>query len=87
MITAKTLVAVGEAVMLSPDLATLRKRFPDLMFTECSDDDIPPRFSPALEVDGHNLYLFTGENGHCLALTGDLDHASGIVVAQRHDES
>ena len=62
----------------------LRGEFPDLHFTFCSDDDVMSD-SPVSSCLGFNLYLVDGSN-HCLALTGDMDAASGLVVAEIEDE-
>lgn len=66
----------GEAVV-----STMRVRWPNLRFTYCSDDDMPPRLSPALTGQGFNLYLIANGD-HCLALTKDPDVAIGVVVAE-----
>lgn len=86
MITPAQLVQVGEAVMLDARAAALRQRFPDLHFTECSEDDVSPLYKSALGVDGYNLYLISGASGHCLALTNDAASATGILVAATVDE-
>lgn len=86
MITPAKLVQVGEAVMLDARAAALRQRFPDLHFTECSEDDVSPLYKSALDVDGYNLYLISGASGHCLALTNDAASATGILVAATVDE-
>ena len=62
----------------------LRAAFPDLHFTFCLDDDV--LFDgPALEGDVFNLYLVDSSN-HCLALTGDMQTATGMVVAELDPE-
>ena len=86
MITPAQLVQVGEAVMLDARAAALRQRFPDLHFTECSEDDVSPLYKSTLGVDGYNLYLISGASGHCLALTNDAASATGILVAATVDE-
>ena len=83
MITPAKLVQVGEAVMLDARAAALRQRFPELHFTECSEDDVSPRYTAALTVDGYDLYLITGSSGHCLELTNDSDLATGILIASK----
>ncbi|MBK7900359.1 MAG: hypothetical protein KA603_10490 [Azonexus sp.] len=85
MITPTTLARVGEAVLLDPRTAILRQRFPDLHFTECSEDDVSPRYKPAFTVDGYDLYLVSGASGHCLEFTGDHDAATGILIAAKVD--
>ena len=86
MITPQLLVAIGECVSLNANLSLLRQRFPDLIFTECSEDDVSPRYKPCLGLDDHLLFLFTGSSGHCLEFTSDYEAANGIVVATRADE-
>ena len=86
MMTPQTLVAVAEAVQLNPSAAILRARFPDLHFTECSEDDVSPRFAPQLETAGHALFLVSGASGHCLELTNDFSLATGVVVASKVDD-
>lgn len=83
MISPRQLVQVAEATHLDASAAALRQRFPALHFTECSEDDISPRFQPALSVDLYDLYLISGSSGHCLALTNDLTSATGIVIAAK----
>ena len=86
MITPAQLARVGEATLLDSRAAMLRQRFPDLHFTECSEDDISPRFKPAFTVEGYDLYLITGATGHCLELTNDSGIATGILIASKVDE-
>jgi hypothetical protein len=83
MITPTHLARVGEAALLNGSAASLRQRFPDLHFTECSEDDVSPLYHPALSVDGHDLYLISGSSGHCLALTNNPESATGILVAAK----
>ena len=66
----------GEAVV-----ARLRARWPQLRFTHCSDDDVPPRLTPAFSGEGYRLYYVAGGD-HCLALTRDAEAAIGLVVAE-----
>jgi len=86
MITPAQLVQVAEATLLDPRAASLRQRFPALHFTECSEDDVSPRYTPALSVDSHALYLISGASGHCLELTSDAASATGILVAAKVDD-
>jgi len=86
MISPTQLAQVGEAVLLDPRAASLRQRFPNLHFTECSEDDVSPLYHPAFSVDGHDLYLISGASGHCLALTNDASAATGILVAAKVDD-
>lgn len=86
MITAAQLAMVGEATLLDARAASLRQRFPDLHFSECSEDDVSPRYKPAFGVAGYDLYLITGASGHCLELTNDADMATGILIAAKVDD-
>lgn len=86
MITPTQLARVGEALLLDPSAAALRRRFPDLHFTECSEDDISPRYRAAFTVEGFDLFLITGATGHCLELTNDSESATGILVASKVDD-
>ncbi|MBK7647857.1 MAG: hypothetical protein IPJ12_11970 [Betaproteobacteria bacterium] len=86
MITPSQLAQVGEATLLDPRVASLRQRFPDLHFTECSEDDVSPLYQPAFSVQGHDLYLISGASGHCLALTNDATAATGILIAAKVDD-
>jgi hypothetical protein len=63
----------------------LRRRWPSLRFTLCSDDDVPARLAPVLEEAAFNLYLIGGGE-HCLALTTDPTTAIGVLVAWREPD-
>jgi len=86
MITPTRLAQVAEATLLDARAAALRQRFPDLHFTECSEDDVSPRFDAAFSVEGYDLYLISGATGHCLALTNDAAIATGILIAAKVDD-
>ena len=86
MISSNQIARVGEAVLLDARAGALRQRFPDLHFTECSEDDVSPRYKPAFSVTGFELYLITGASGHCLELTNDPAIATGILVASKVDD-
>lgn len=86
MITATTLARVGEAALLNGSAAALRQKFPELHFTECSEDDVSPRYRPAFSVDGYELFYITGATGHCLELTNSADSATGILIASKVDD-
>lgn len=63
----------------------LRAAFPELRIVVCSDEQIPPRLSPALVADGCALYyLDAGE--HCVKLTDNREVACGIVVGLVDDD-
>lgn len=82
---AETLQAVAAAVQENAELAALRSRFPNLHFTECSEDDVPARVSPAAECGDHLLYLIVN-TGHCISFADEIEAATGFVVAQRLDD-
>ncbi|OHC65351.1 MAG: hypothetical protein A3H93_00475 [Rhodocyclales bacterium RIFCSPLOWO2_02_FULL_63_24] len=74
-------VVAASPTLLDIDLQhRLRAEFDGLRVVVCSDDDVPPRLSPAFGNARCNLYyLDAGE--HCVKLTGDAEAASGLVVA------
>lgn len=84
MITLETLENITSRVKElgpgEPSLQTLRAEFSDVHFTYCMDDDVFGP-SPAVEVEGFNLYFIDGRD-HCLAFTSSADIATGIVVAE-----
>ncbi len=86
MITSDLLARIGAAVSLDARAASLRAGFPGLHFTECSEDDISPRYKSALSLAEHDLYLISGASGHCLELTNDPATATGILVATKVDD-
>ena len=59
---------------------TVRSEYPGIHFTYCMEDDIP-NHEPMLEQSGFNLYLVDGRD-HCLCLTRNYEHATGIVIAE-----
>ena len=85
MITARQIVQVGETIQMNARIALLRERFPELHFSECHENDVSPRYQPALSIDSHHFYLISGASGHCLELTDDPDSATGILVAAKAD--
>lgn len=86
MITPSQLAMVGEATLLDARAGSLRKRFPDLHFSESSEDDVSPRYQPAFSVTGYDLFLITGATGHCLELTNNAEIATGILIASKVDD-
>lgn len=87
MITATTLAAIADTVRHNADLAPLRLDYPGLRFTACNEDDIPARVPAVCDAGQHLLYLVGSlNNGHCLALTDDLEAATGVVVAAKADD-
>ena len=74
--------ALGESADV---LTQLRAAFPALRFSQCSEDDIPPRLPPSLSAPGFDLYLMDTRE-HCIVLTTDAAVASGVVIAWRVEE-
>ena len=74
-----TAAGVDESIV-----AALRSDYPGLHFTYCSDDDLP-NDGPAMEQQRFNLYLVDGRE-HCLCMTRDFTHATGVVVAEIYCE-
>ncbi|MCB1887745.1 MAG: hypothetical protein KDH20_09065 [Rhodocyclaceae bacterium] len=66
-------------------LSAFRQEHPELRFYACSEDDIPPRLSPWLSVDGVGVYLIDASE-HCMSLTRDPEHACGLVFALEAEE-
>lgn len=86
MISADTLAAVAAATAQGGGLAALRAAFPELHFSECSEDDVSPRYREAARAPGYVLYYITGATGHCLEMTNDPQIATGILVATQADD-
>jgi len=84
MISPELLESIALAINAQPlnesVVAILRGDYPGTHFTYCLDDDVG-NYQPALENPGFNLYLVDGSE-HCLCLTRDYEHASGIVIAE-----
>ncbi|WP_374327288.1 DUF6129 family protein [Azonexus sp.] len=80
------LAEVVAAVGRREHVGALRATFPDLIFTECSEDDISPRLNPVAETPEALIYLITGVSGHCLEATSDLNVANGVIVASRDSD-
>lgn len=58
----------------------LRKSFPGVHFSICSDDDMPPRLPSAASNACCQLY-YVDSAEHCLKLSTDAETATGLVVA------
>lgn len=88
MITPEQLQLIATDVAAQPltesVIGTLRGQYPGIHFTYCMEDDIP-NYEPLLEFPGFNLYLVDGRE-HCLCLTRNYEHASGIVIAEVLDD-
>ena len=82
-------LVVERAGLSEQTLSALRESFRDLHFTCCMDEDIgegvgaaqPVRVSP-----GFKIYLVDGRS-HCMQLTGSLELATGLVLAEVDPES
>ena len=83
-INADLLTAVAsratELELSEAGIAHLRREWPGVHFTFCSDDDVPARINPFLEGAGFHLYLVSNAD-HCVAFTSQLEAATGIVLA------
>ncbi|MEQ1527843.1 MAG: DUF6129 family protein [Methylococcales bacterium] len=84
MITSEQLqhvaASIKAAVLNESLLAELRSKYQGIHFTYCMQDDIP-ELEPLLAGPGFNLYLVDGRE-HCLCLTQNYEHATGIVIAE-----
>lgn len=80
-LTQDVAVALQQFPMLSEmTMQELRKQFVGVHFTYCMDDDIHTG-KPVYSSEAFNLYLVNSSQ-HCLCLTNDYAHATGIVVAE-----
>jgi hypothetical protein len=70
----------AELELSEASVAHLRREWPGVHFTFCGEDDVPARLNPVFEGQGFNLYLVNNAD-HCVAFTGDLEIATGIVLA------
>jgi len=61
-------------------LHALRAAWPGIHFSYCMDADVCG-VDPVMRMPGVNVYLVDGR-AHCLTLTGDLDAATGLVLAE-----
>lgn len=76
------LVAARASDLSDVIVGALRQSFPGIHFSICSDEDIPPRLTPAAGNPYCELY-YVDSGGHCLRLTNDPEAATGLVVALR----
>ncbi|MDD2884798.1 MAG: DUF6129 family protein [Dechloromonas sp.] len=86
MISSEKLQQVAAAARENASATALRAHFPELHFTECSEDDVSPRYKPASKLPGYALYLISGASGHCLELTNQAEAATGILIAATIDD-
>jgi hypothetical protein len=84
MITAEKLEAIAAEVtglgLSEQSLQKLRSSHADIHFTYCMDDDVGVQ-QPYRSHPGFNIYLVDGRE-HCLKFTSELDHATGLVLAE-----
>lgn len=66
-------------------LVELRRAWPAIHFTYCSEDEVPARLSPYAEGEGFDLFLVSNAE-HCVAFTGDPAAATGVVLAERSED-
>jgi len=79
MISAELLERVAAAVTPAADEDDLRRRFPGVRITVCSDDDIPARVPAVSETAAARFYYIDADE-HCVKLGTDAESARGIVV-------
>lgn len=70
----------AEQALSETTVSNLRSEYPGIHMTYCMEDDIP-NHEPMLEGESFNLYLVDGRE-HCLCLTRNYEHATGIVIAE-----
>jgi hypothetical protein len=63
--------------------AHLRKQWPDVHFTQCSEDDVGET-EPVRRTREFDLHLVDGRD-HCLRLTTELVCATGLLIAEREE--
>lgn len=84
MINAETIEAIASQVEVAglsgQSVAELRIQYPKIHFTHCMDDDVGA-YEPYSSRPGYNIYLVDGRE-HCLKFTGEISHATGLVLAE-----
>ncbi len=85
MISIDLLERVAAAVTPNADQSELRRQFPGVRITVCSDDDIPARLASVHETAAACFY-YVDAREHCVKLSNDAESASGIVVGLRGDD-
>ena len=79
--TVKAIATELEGMGLSEQsLGVLRSTHSGIHFTYCIDDDVGAR-EPYSSHAGFNIYLVDGR-GHCMEFTSDINHATGLVLAE-----
>lgn len=61
-------------------IAALRLRWPEIHFTTCAEDDIPPRLRPIARGEFYSLYPISNTQ-HCIGFAPSLEAATGLVLA------
>jgi hypothetical protein len=84
-ISAELFEQVVAAVTPAADEAELRRRFPGVRITVCSDDDLPARLTAVRETAAARFF-FIDAGEHCVKLSSDAETASGIVVGLLGDD-
>ena len=79
-IDAELLARVAAAVTPTADQAALRRQFPGVPITVCSDDDIPALLTAVHETPAARFYYVEVGGEHCVRLSNDAESAAGIVV-------
>lgn len=84
MLNAETVEAICNQLqslgLSEQTLGTLRKNHPGIHFTYCMDDDVGVQ-TPYASRPGFNVYLVDGRE-HCMKFTGEISHATGLVLAE-----
>ncbi len=84
MLSAESVEAIANEVqgrgLSEQSLVALRASHPNIHFTYCMDDDVGIH-DPYLSRPGFNIYLVDGRE-HCMKFTGDIGHATGLVLAE-----
>ncbi len=61
-------------------LVDLRRTWPGIHFTYCSEDEVPARLRPYAVGAGFDIYLVSNAE-HCVAFTDNPEAATGVVLA------
>ncbi len=62
-------------------LPAMRTRHPGVTFSCCDASDMSGE-EPYLAQAAFNIYLINSD-GHCWHMTGDPEHATGVVIAEK----
>jgi len=75
---------VQESTLDGTITGILRRIWPDIHFTFCSEDDVH-QAKPVYESNEYFLYLVDNSN-HCISFTSSFDAATGVVIAECEEE-